>query len=192
MLGGHLLAFAFPASILVWNREPLRLFVLEGVGLIAAGTALLGLIATFARRLRDFNRRGTPSPLHVIVGTLVAVEVVTGIAHAVLYRWASSWSGVTLTPYLLSLVRLEPSVTLVARMPFLVRLHVFCAFAVVAVAPCSRLAGSVVVSIERCTRWAVARMAPRCAPAGSALDMGRTKYARSLQAVLLRNDDREN
>src|SRR5205823_8326193 len=41
-----------------------------------------------------------------------------------------SWSSVTLTPYLHSLLRAAPAVSLVADTPLLVRLHVFCAFAI--------------------------------------------------------------
>lgn len=192
VIAGHLLGFAFPAAILRWNREPLRLFVLEATGLVAGSIALLGVIVAVSRRLRAPDRLGSASPLDVIAGTLVLIEIVSGIAIAVLYRWASSWSGVTLTPYLLSLFRLEPSVTLVSGMPFLVRLHVFCAFAVVGVAPFTRSARFVLASLNDRSERAIARASLACAPARRALEIRRTRHMRFVQAHVLRNEDREN
>ena len=51
---------------------------------------------------------------------------------------------VTIAPYVQSLLRLEPATTLVGRLPVLVRIHIFCAFAVAAVAPFTTLAQSIV------------------------------------------------
>ena len=189
---GHLLGFAFPAGILRWNQEPLRLFALEVTGLVAGSIALLGVIVAADRRLRATGHLGRASALDVIAGTLVSIEIVSGIAIAVLYRWASSWSGVTLTPYLLSLFRLEPSVTLVSGMPFPVRLHVFCAFAVVGIVPFTRSARVVFASLNDRTERAVARAALVCAPAWRALATRRARHVQFLQAVVLRNEDREN
>ena len=137
VLAGHLLAIAFPASVLFRNREPLRLFVLEGTGVAAGCIALAGLIAMLVQRWRAAEGiPETASPLETIGATLISIEVASGIAVAVLYRWASSWSGRDAdTVSVVALFRLEPRVALVASMPFAVRLHVFCAFAVVAVAP---------------------------------------------------------
>ena len=189
---GHLLGFALPAGILRWNRQPLRLFALEATGLMAGSIALLGVIVAVARRLRARDHLGSASPFEVIAGTLVSIEIVSGIAIALLYRWASSWSGVTLTPYLLSLFRLEPSVTLVSGMPFLVRLHVFCAFAVVGVAPFTRSARVAFASLNDRTERAAARAALVCAPAWRALDIQRRKQLQFVQVTVLRNEDREN
>ena len=189
---GHLLGFAFPAGILRWNQQPLRLFALEGAGLVAGGIALLGVIVAADRRLRATGPLGRATALDVIAGTLVSIEIVSGIAIAVLYRWASSWSGVTLTPYLLSLFRLEPSVTLVSGMPFPVRLHVFCAFAVVGIVPFTRSARVAFASLNDRTGRAVARAALVCAPARRALATRRARPLQFLQAVVLRNEDREN
>ena len=189
---GHLLGFAFPAGILRWNQQPLRLFALESTGLVAGSITLLGFIVAAARRLSANGHLGPASPLDVIAGTLVSIEIVSGIAIAVLYRWASSWSGVTLTPYLLSLFRLEPSVTLVSGMPFPVRLHVFCAFAVVGIVPFTRPARAVFASLNDRTERAVARAALVCAPARRALAARRARHVQFMHAIVLRNEDREN
>jgi nitrate reductase gamma subunit len=51
-----------------------------------------------------------------------------------------------------SLVRAKPAANLAAQMPFLVRLHVFSAFAAIAVFPLTRLAAFVVFGLD----WAFA------------------------------------
>jgi nitrate reductase gamma subunit len=145
---GHLLAVVFPGGLLLWNRQPLRLIVLESVGLIAGSLALACMAAPATRREWWTQRRYAQSPSDVVAATLVLLELVSGVALALGYRWASSWSGVTLTPYLHSLVGFRPSVVLVADMPFVVKLHVFCAFAILAVMPLSGLARTLVVAIR--------------------------------------------
>ena len=153
---GHVLGIGFPGSLLLWNRHPLRLIALESVGLIAGTIALASLIAMAVPRRWWTDRRYLQSSADVIMATLILLELVSGLALAVRYRWASSWSGVTLTPYLRSLVALKPSVVLVARMPFVVKLHVFCAFAILAVMPLTGLARMVVVALRDLTYAAVA------------------------------------
>ena len=115
--------------------------------MIAGSVALVSLLATAVRRHWWAERRHALSPGDVIAATLILLELISGVALAVRYRWASSWSGVTLTPYLHSLVGLRPSVVLVAHMPFVVKLHVFCAFAILAVTPLTGLAGAVLVAL---------------------------------------------
>src|SRR4051794_23939625 len=45
VLFGHVLAVAFPGTVMLWDRDPFRMLLLESAGLIAAGAALgsLGL-----------------------------------------------------------------------------------------------------------------------------------------------------
>jgi nitrate reductase gamma subunit len=72
----------------------------------------------------------------------------TGLFTAALYRWASSWGAVTLTPYVTSLLRGDPMSALAAQMPFLVQLHVFSAFALLAALPFTRVAVFFIAAIE--------------------------------------------
>lgn len=189
VLLGHLLAIAFPGPILMWNRQPLRLLVLEGAGLLAGVAALLGLLAAALQRHSTSAR---VSPLQVIVTTLASVQVGSGIAVAVLYRWASSWSEVTLTPYVRSLLLTHPAVVLVADMPALVRLHVFCAFAVVAALPFTRSADLAFAFLHQHRRPMASRVAHMCAPAWRFVDTRRTKHVQLVQSLLLRDHDRDN
>jgi nitrate reductase gamma subunit len=188
---GHLLAFTLVDAVLIWNRHPIRLLLLEGSGLIAGSVALVTLLAMVLQSLCEYDQRGAPSPFDVIAGTLILIEVACGVAVAWLYRWGSSWSEVTLAPYLHSLLRLEPSTILVTRLPFLVRLHVFCAFALLAVAPFSDLTRSVIFRVDRLTRRMVARGANVLRPAWWAIEEWSTKRVRPLHAIV-RNDEEEN
>ena len=189
---GHLLAFVFPSIILLWNQQPLRLLVLEGAGLITGIAALLGLLAMLVKRLRATSVLGAPSPVDVIAGTLILIEVVSGVAMAMLYRWGSSWSEVTLAPYLLSLLRLEPSTILVARLPWLVRLHVFSAFALLAVAPFTGPARFTFRRLDSLTRWSVARGSNLIRPAWCAIEAWSTKRVQPLHAMMLGDDGEED
>jgi len=165
---GHLFALAFPESVLRWNQQPLRLIALESAGLASAMAALAALVAIAVRRVRASDAGAVRSPFDVVVWTLVLVEIVSGLAVALLYRWGSSWSAVTIAPYVQSLVRLDPDATLVARLPLAARLHVFCAFALFAVLPYSGAARALIASTDRaCARLAErasSAVPPWCAP----------------------------
>jgi nitrate reductase gamma subunit len=150
VLVGHLLAFAFPGAVALWNRQLVRLIVLECAGVTAGTVALLSLSFTAARRL-DRSR----SSVDTVAWTLIFLEVISGLIIAVRYRWASSWAEVTLTPYLHSLLGAKPSVVLVARMPFLVQVHVFCAFAILAVVPLTSMCGPLIASARAFARLAI-------------------------------------
>jgi len=76
----------------------------------------------------------------VVATTVLCIAMASGLATAALYRWASSWAAATLTPYVRSLLRFQPDVLLVVKLPLLVRLHVVCAFALLAVVPFTRVA----------------------------------------------------
>lgn len=170
VLLGHLLGVLFPASVQIWNRQPLRLFVLEASGFVLGSLALLSLFAALWRRLHTSDGRGARSSLEAIVWTLIFMQVASGVAIAPLYRWASSWSVVTLTPYLLSLWRLRPAVNLIADMPFLVRLHVVCTFAIVLIAPFAQPARFIIVPLHGLTRWALPPLTALCLPVSRAME----------------------
>ena len=82
-------------------------------------------------------------------GDVLEVGIGSGLLMALGYRWGSSWGAVTLTPYLASLFGGEPAEGLASQMPFLVQLHVFSAFALVAVLPFTRLAPFLIVALDR-------------------------------------------
>lgn len=139
VLLGHLVAFLLPRGVLAWNAVPLRWYVLEVATLAAGVLALVGFGAAIVRRASVPAVRLGTSWLDWVLYALLLAQIGTGVALAVLYPWGSSWFAAAAAPYLWSLVRLQPDVTLVAAMPLLVRAHIVGAWLLVAVFPFSRL-----------------------------------------------------
>ncbi len=157
---GHVIATASPGLMLVWNREFGRLFALEFMGWFAGATAVGSFIVMAARQRYAPDGRGS-SPTGVIAATLVLVALVSGLASAVVYRWASYWSAVTLTPYLHSVLWTHASPALVASMPALVKLHVFSAFGSVALVPWTAASRELIAALVSRARAAAMRPAWR-------------------------------
>lgn len=145
VLAGHILAFLFPQAILGWNAAPIRLLLLEVTGLAMAILTLVGLVNIVTRRLRfPKARRVTTAGDWFIYGGLL-VQVLTGIAIAVNHSWGSSWFATSLTPWLWSLVKINPDVSLIAPMPLMVKLHIVNAFLILLVFPFTRLVHILVI-----------------------------------------------
>jgi nitrate reductase gamma subunit len=145
VLAGHLVGFLMPRSVLAWNADPVRLIVLEGVAITAGLLALVGLTLAGIRRLRTPPIRLSTGVFDWIVYSLLLVQVAAGILLSMQYTWGSSWYAAAATPYLRSLVRLQPDVSLVAPMPVLVQLHIVGAWLLLALFPFSRLVHVLVV-----------------------------------------------
>lgn len=153
LLFGHAGALLFPQRLLAWNRVPERLYLLEACALIAALTAAAGAATILWQHLGRSNRSVITELSDTIFIALLLVGIVSGLLMAVLYRWASSWGALILTPYIVSLLRANPVAGLAAQMPFVVRLHVFSTFAAIAVLPLTRLAAFFVFAIHACVSW---------------------------------------
>ena len=105
----------------------------------------LGLVAVVAMVVlivrRSSNQRITPVTT-VIDWVLLAVlllQVATGVYIAVTLRWGSLWYLHTATPWLWSLVQLDPQVAYMAVMPVVVKVHAVNAFFLLVLFPFSRL-----------------------------------------------------
>ncbi len=148
----HLVCLAVPGAIRSWNGAPLRLYLLEGTGFVFGVVALIGLIQLLwrhvGRSIAAHNARLFEIGDYALLSVL-CVAAVSGLAMAVMYRWGSSWAVGTLTPYLWSLGKGEPAIELVEQMPFLIRLHVFSWFAVIAVVPFTSAAMILVAAGDR-------------------------------------------
>ena len=77
------------------------------------------------------------------------IGIATGLVAAAVLRWGSAWASVTVAPWAASLVHGRPEPAFVEHLPLLVRLHLFTAFAAVAVFPTTRLATFPLVWIHR-------------------------------------------
>ena len=145
VLAGHLIAFLLPAQILLWNQKPLRLYVLE-VSALAFGLAtLIGFLAIIVRRVTESKVRVVTSKADWILYGLLLLQVCTGVYIAIFFRWGSSWFATALTPYLWSLVKLNPNIAWVAPMPLAIKMHIVNAFLVIGFFPFSRLVHILVV-----------------------------------------------
>src|SRR5256885_13652392 len=92
------------------------------------------------RHLGHSNRSAITELSDTVFLALLLLGILSGVLPAALYRWGSTWGALTLSPYLVSLVRVKPMAGLASQMPFMVRLHVFSLFAAFAVFPLTRLA----------------------------------------------------
>jgi nitrate reductase gamma subunit len=130
----HVALIAWPTLLLYWIREPFRLLALEAVSFTAGGVATVALGLAIRRRLRST----TDWPIgDVVFLSALVLTMSSGLGLALVHRWAAAWSISTLTPYVHSLLSLQPDVSRLDEMPYLVRLHVVSTFLVVAALPFS-------------------------------------------------------
>jgi nitrate reductase gamma subunit len=139
LLAAHLAALLFPRAILAIGADPLRLRLLEALGVVV-GAAVL---AVWGRAVWRHLRRRRGSALLDLADAallgLLAVAISTGLIMALAYRWGSSWGVATLTPWARSLAAGHPATAFVEGLPLAVRLHVVASLAALAVFPFSRL-----------------------------------------------------
>jgi nitrate reductase gamma subunit len=139
VLLGHLLALLLPQSLRLWNRVPIRLYLLELTGLALGIWAMVGLCILLWRRISEKRLRPVTTPMDLVVLALLVVSAVTGVLVATFYRFGSFWFTAIFTPYLLSLLTLQPNLSLVTPLPWVIKLHVINFFILLAVFPFSRL-----------------------------------------------------
>ena len=139
VLLGHLAALLLPKPLQTWNSIPIRLYLLEITGLVLGIWALVGLWILIWRRLSERRVWAVTTPMDLVVLALLLVSAVTGVLTATLYRFGSYWFTLIFAPYLVSVLTLQPSLGLVAPLPWIVKLHVINFFVLLAVFPFTRL-----------------------------------------------------
>jgi len=139
VLLGHLAALLLPKPLQTWNSIPIRLYLLEITGLVLGIWALVGLCILIWRRLSERRVWAVTTPMDLVVLALLLVSAVTGVLTATLYRFGSYWFTLIFAPYLVSVLTLQPSLGLVAPLPWIVKLHVINFFVLLAVFPFTRL-----------------------------------------------------
>ncbi len=135
----HLLALVFPKGLLLWNAVPIRLYLLEFTGFALGLWALVGVVLLIYRRITVAYIRKVTTPMDIVVLLFTFVSIITGVLTAVGYRFGSTWFTGVFTPYLWSILTLQPRPELVAPLPWLIQLHVLNNFILLAVFPFSRL-----------------------------------------------------
>ena len=144
---GHLVGFLVPRALVVWNRVPLRLFILEASGLVAALLTLIGLVGLILRRAGSARLRVNTTATDLLVYALLLFQVVTGLWVATGLRWGSAWYTQAVVPYLRSIFLLQPDVQAVAALPLAARLHVIGAFVLFSAFSFTRLVHALVAPV---------------------------------------------
>ncbi len=139
ILLGHLLALIFPKGLLLWNAVPVRLYLLEFTGIAMGVWALVGLLILIWRRVGNARIRAVSSGMDYVILILLFVSLITGVIVATSYRFGSYWFTGIFTPYLWSILTFQPKPDLVAPLPWVIKLHVFNFFVLLALFPFSRL-----------------------------------------------------
>jgi nitrate reductase gamma subunit len=135
--------------VIAWTTVPARLYILEGVGVLAGVLMLIGWLRVMWRHF--MNAEGSPlgEVADALFLSLGLVAVLTGLLTAILYRWGSAWGAATLTPYLQSLAEGRPRLDFLAAMPFVVKLHVASSFIALALLPFSSVAPFLIALLQR-------------------------------------------
>lgn len=136
---GHLVAFAFPAQVLSWNSDPVRLITHEGLGFTFAVAIVIGLTGLILRRLLDPRLRAVTTHMDYFIEFMLLAQVLLGCWIALGYRWGSSWFASDLSPYLWSILKLHPQPAAVAAMPLVIKAHIVGAFSIFLIFPFTRL-----------------------------------------------------
>lgn len=145
---GHLAAFLIPDAVIAWNSQPVRLVILEVTAFIFGLSMLVGLINLLIRRWSNTRIRVVTTKMDIIVEVLILAQVALGLWIAYDYRWGSSWFASTLTPYLWSVFKLNPSIDAVSAMPIWIKFHIIGTYLIILLFPFSRLMHALVAPID--------------------------------------------
>jgi nitrate reductase gamma subunit len=136
---GHLVAFVFPKAVLAWNSDPVRLIAHEGLGFAFAVALVVGLIALILRRLLNPRLKVVTTRMDLLVEFVLLAQVLLGCWIALGYRWGTSWFAADLSPYLWSILKLNPQPEAVVAMPLVIKAHIVGAFSILLIFPFTRL-----------------------------------------------------
>ena len=135
----HLLAFLLPSAVLAWNGDPLRLLIHETLAFAFGLCVFIGMIGLLSRRLVYPRLDAVTSRMDLIIELLLIAQVLLGLWTALGYRWGSSWFAADLSPYLWSILKLDPRIEAVVALPVVIKLHVVGAFVILGMVPFTRL-----------------------------------------------------
>jgi nitrate reductase gamma subunit len=145
ILTGHVVGFLIPRQVLWWNSVPLRLYVLEISAFVFGLLTMVGVVGLIVRRISSSKLTMVTSPADWILLGILGVQVFSGLYVAVFHSWGSSWFASSAAPYLLSLLTLYPDITHITAMPWMVKLHIICAYVMIGFFPFTRLVHVLVV-----------------------------------------------
>ncbi|MBL7755113.1 MAG: respiratory nitrate reductase subunit gamma [Chitinophagaceae bacterium] len=136
---GHLIAFLFPSSLLIWNGHPARLLVMECASFAFGLMALWGLCAFVYRRIANPRIRVVTSKMDIVVYLILFSQIISGLMVAYYNRWGMNWFASFLTPYLRSIILFQPEIEGISTInSFWVKMHLVSAFTLIALIPFTR------------------------------------------------------
>jgi nitrate reductase gamma subunit len=136
---GHLVPFLVPGLWQALTANYTFLITVEVIGVIAAFLALVGLFVLVFRRAVSARVSAVTSTADFLVLLLLIAQILVGISVATGARWGAAWSTHTTTPYLWSLLTLQPRPDYVVGLPPTVKLHLVLAWAIFFLLPFTRL-----------------------------------------------------
>jgi nitrate reductase gamma subunit len=145
---GHMVAFLLPNTVLAWNSDPVRLIAHEGVSFAFAVAVVVGLVGLILRRFLDPRLRVVTTRMDYFVEFVLLAQVLLGCWIALGYRWGSSWFAADLSPYLWSIIKLNPQTEAVVALPLVIKAHIVGAFSILLIFPFTRLMHMLVAPIH--------------------------------------------
>ncbi len=139
ILLAHLLAGLFPGVAALVLGGPVRLLVLELLGMSLGLFTLVGLAVLIVRRLQAKSLTRVTSPMDWILLGLLALQVLSGVGIAIFARWGSLWYLDTAVPWMWSIVSFQPDASTVVPLPGVIQLHMVNGFCLILLFPFTRL-----------------------------------------------------
>ena len=136
---GHLIAFLFPGLTLAWHSSAARLITSEIVIFTFGLAILIGLAGLFIRRISHPRLRVVTSRMDIVIEVLLLAQIVLGLWIALGYRWGYYWFASDMSPYLWSILKLNPQIDAVSAMPWVIKTHIVGAFVILGMIPFTRL-----------------------------------------------------
>lgn len=152
ILLAHVVAFLVPGFWQSLMSHQQVLLAVEAIGLGFSVICLVGLIVLGIRRLTSSKLQSVTTTMDLVVILLLLLQVGLGAAIAVHYKWGASWCSGTTTPYVWSIITLQPDISHVTDLPVLVRAHIIGAWMFLFIIPFSRLIHMFAVPIEYLVR----------------------------------------
>jgi nitrate reductase gamma subunit len=140
ILLGHLIPWLVPGAARYVLADPIRLVILELLGLALSLFTVFGLAVLIIRRLPGASRaEAVTSWMDWVLLFFFALQVVSGIGVALFDRWGSLWFLSSVAPWLWSLVLLHPKTATVVALPAFIQFHILLGFVLIMLFPFSRL-----------------------------------------------------
>ncbi|GAB4128124.1 MAG: hypothetical protein Kow001_23070 [Acidobacteriota bacterium] len=142
VLAVHLIAMVLPWPLRWWNAAPYRLLTLELLMLSAGFVTVAASCLLLWRRLA-LPRLRPGGTTDTAVAALLVVQCVTGVAAGITAPWGIAWMTWAASPYLASLLWLDPAAAYLASAPWMLKLHVANGMLLIALLPFTSLGHAV-------------------------------------------------